>query len=126
VTKDPAPMHSSAWKGYSPKFAYIRFSSLLGAPPSARGSLHESLRRTDNSNPVHLSWPGLSRSIATRFAAVAASHPYLIMAMRIASALGKSLSLLRLASSGSLRDRGVMIRSSASPFVNVSSLLCEC
>jgi hypothetical protein len=48
------------------------------------------------------------------------------MAMRIASALGKSLSLLRLASSGSLRDRGVMIRSSASPFVNVSSLLCEC
>jgi hypothetical protein len=39
----------------------------------------------------------------------------LIMAMRIASALGKSLSLLRLASSGSLRSRGVMIRSSASP-----------
>jgi hypothetical protein len=77
----------------------------------------------------------LSRSIPTRFAAVAASHPYLIMAMRIASALGKSLSLLRLASSGSLlrlassgslRDRGGMIRSSAFPFVNVSSLLCEC
>ena len=104
-------------------------SSLLGAPPSARASLLESLRRTENSNPVHLSWPGFSRSsrwISTRFAAVAASHPYLIMAMRIASALGKSLSLLRSATSGSLRCRGVMIRSSAPPFVNVSSLLYEC
>ena len=58
---------------------------------------------------------GLSRSISTLFAAVAASHPYLIMAMRIASALGKSLSLLRMASSGGLRSRGAMIRSSAPP-----------
>ena len=48
------------------------------------------------------------------------------MAMRIASALGKSLSLLRWASSGSLCSFGVMIWSSVPPFVNVSSLLYEC
>src|SRR5919112_935134 len=82
------------WRAYSPKCVEGLFSAV-------------------RVYPVHLSRPGLSRSISTHLAAVAACHPYLILAMRIASTLGKSLSLLRSASCGSPRSRGVMILSIA-------------
>ena len=118
----------------APRFALMRPPSEKYHSANVAGKLFSEVRVY----PVHRFWvprhrpenrrgrisAGLvSRSLSTLFAAVAASHPYLIMAMRIASALGRSLSPPRSASFGSLRGRGVMIRSSAPPFVNVASVL---